>query len=175
MRFHPAVFLIGALGMSGIAQADTPAATVPDTTQKTLTAQYDLTCTAVQDPSDKNLTAAFASLSPDFVAIDAKGKPHKRDEIVAAVRMQLKMFEADDCTTTMDSMTAPDASTVVVVATQHVTGSVQGQDGTKHAVDQTSKSSDTWKLAGGNWSETQSKSLRVLVKVDGKVVDDEGN
>jgi hypothetical protein len=173
VRNHTALLLLSALAMTGVAAAQT-ASTVPDATQKALTAQYNLVCAAIQDPSDKNITAAFAPLSPDFVMIDAKGKQHKRDEIVSVARMQLKMLEADDCTNTFDSMSSSDPSTVVVVDTTHVSGSVTAPDG-KHTVDQTSKSSDTWKLVNGSWMETQSKSLRVLVKVDGKVADDEGN
>jgi hypothetical protein len=173
VRYHPALLLIAAVAVTGVAQAQTASA-VPDSTQKAITAQYDLVCTAVQDPSDKNLDAAFATLSTDFVAVDAKGKQHKRDEIIAAQRMQLKMLEADDCTMTVNSITSSDPSTVVVVATSHVTGAIPGQDG-KHQLDATNKSSDTWKLVNGTWLETQSKDLRILVKVDGKVADDEGN
>lgn len=157
----------------GVAQAQT-SSTVPDATQKTMNGLYQLSCNAIQDPTDKNLNAAFALLAPDYVETDAKGKQHKRDEVIAAGRMQLKMIEADDCTISIDSMAAPDPSTLVIVATQHVTGSVSGQDG-KHQIDGTTKSSDTWKLENGSWLETQSKNLRSLVKVDGNVVDDEGN
>lgn len=159
--------------MTGAAQADTPAA-VPDATQKTITALYQLACTAIQDPSDKNLTASFARLAPDYVAIDPKGKEHKRDEIVAAERMQIKQIEADDCTSSLDTFAAPDANTVTVVSTTHVTGSVQAPDA-KHQIDATAKTADTWKLIDGNWLEVQSKSLRALVKVDGNVVQDTGN
>lgn len=173
MRYQTALLLFSTLAMTGVAQAQTTS-TVPDATQKALTAQYNLVCAAVQDPSDKNLDSAFATLSPDFVALDTKGKQHKRDEIVAAQRMQLKMIEADDCTMTFNSISSPDSSTVVVVNTSHVTGTVPGQDG-KHQIDATNKSSDTWKLVNGTWLETQSKDLRILVKVDGKVADDEGN
>ncbi|HEY9179149.1 MAG TPA: nuclear transport factor 2 family protein [Candidatus Baltobacteraceae bacterium] len=173
MRYATALFLISALATAGVAQAQT-AGTVPAATQKTINGLYQLTCAAVQEPTDKNLNAAFAVLAPDYVETDAKGKQHKRDEVVAAGRMQLKMIEADDCTISVDSMTAPDPSTLVIIATQHVTGSVPGQDG-KHQLDATSKSSDTWKLENGSWLETQSKNLRALVKVDGNVVDDEGN
>lgn len=172
MRFQAALFSIAALAATGVAQADT--APVPDATQKIVTALYQPLCTAVEDPSDKNLDAAFASLAPDFVAVDFKGKQHKRDEIVAAQRMQLKQIEADDCTTTFGSIAQPDASTLVVVNTTHVTGSVQGGDG-KHQVDATNTSSDTWKLVNGSWQEAQSKLVRALIKVDGNVVDDEGN
>lgn len=172
MRYQTALFAIAALAMTGVAQADTTS-TVPDATQKSISGLYALTCTAVQEPTDKNIDAAFATFAPDYVAIDAKGKQHKRDEIVASIRMQLKAIEADDCTNAFDSITAPDASTLVIVDTMHVTGTVKAQDG-KHAIDSTSKSSDTWKLAGGTWQETQSKVLRDLVKVDGNVVEDSG-
>ncbi|HKU66264.1 MAG TPA: nuclear transport factor 2 family protein [Candidatus Baltobacteraceae bacterium] len=173
MRFHPALFLIAALGMTAAAQADTSTA-VPDATQKSITAMYALRCTAVQDPTDKNLDAAFAMLAPDFVAIDPKGKEHKRDEIVATQRMQIKQIEADDCTNSLDTFAAPDANTVTLVNTSHVTGSVQAPDA-KHQIDATVKSADTWKLVNGAWMEEQSKSLRALVKVDGNVVEDTGN
>jgi len=174
VRLKSALFAVAALlAVTPIAKADT-AAPVPDTTQKAITAQYDVACTAIQDPSDKNLSAMFAALAPDYVEIDPKGKEHKRDEIVAAQRMQLKQLEADDCTSSLDSFTAPDANSVTVVNTVHVTGSIQGSDA-KHQLDLTSKSLDTWKLLNGTWMESQSKSLRVLVKVDGNVVQDTGN
>lgn len=173
MRYQTALVFIAALGTTGIAQADT-AAPVPDATQKAITALYQLRCAAAQDPSDKNLNAAFAVLSADFVAIDPKGKEHKRDEIVASERMQMKQLEADDCTNTLDTFAAPDANTVTVTNTAHVTGSVQAPDA-KHQIDVTAKSADTWKLVNGTWMEAQSKSLRALVKVDGNVVQDTGN
>ncbi len=173
MRHTTALFLISALATAGIAQADTTA-TVPDATQKAVTALYQTSCTAAMDPTDKNLDTAFAMLSPDFVSIDPKGKEHKRDEVVATGRMQLKQLEADACNNSFDSMTQPDPNTLVIVATMHLTGNVQEQDG-KHAIDVTNKSSDTWKLVNGGWLESQSKDLHTLVKVDGTVVQDAGN
>lgn len=173
MRSKTALFFIAAaLAATPLAKADTAAA-VPDATQKTITGLYDLGCTAIQDPSDKNLSAAFAIMSPDYVDIDPKGKEHKRDEVVATERMQLKQIEADDCTNSLDAFAAPDANTVTVTNTMHVTGSVQGSDA-KHQIDATTKTLDTWKLVDGNWLEAQSKNLRTLVKVDGNVVQDTG-
>lgn len=175
VRFKSTLFAIAALlAATPLAKADTAAAPVSDTIQKAVTAQYDVACAAIQDPSDKNLSAMFAVMAPDYVEIDPKGKEHKRDEVVAAQRMQLKQIEADDCSSSVDTFAAPDASTVTVVNTMHVTGSIQGSDA-KHQLDFTSKSLDTWKLLNGTWMESQSKSLRVLVKVDGNVVQDTGN
>jgi hypothetical protein len=175
VRFKSALFAIAALlAATPIAKADTAAAPVPDTTQKTISGLYDSLCTAAQDPSDKNLAAMFAIMAPDYVEIDPKGKEHKRDEVVATQRMQMKQIETDDCSSSLDSFTAVDANTVTVVDTAHVTGSIQGSDA-KHQLDVTSKSLDTWKLLNGTWMESQSKSLRVLVKVDGNVVQDTGN
>lgn len=174
MRYHAALFAIAALAATSAAQAQTPAAAVPAATEQQVSALYAPLCTAVQDPSDKHLSALFAELAPAFVDVDTKGKQHPRDEVVAAERMQLKQIEADGCTTTFGSITTPDASTMVVISSTHVTGSVNGQDG-KHQLDALQKSADTWKLSNGAWQQTNSKDLRALVKIDGTVVQDEGH
>ncbi|MEO6834723.1 MAG: hypothetical protein ABI231_02290 [Candidatus Tumulicola sp.] len=156
--------------MGGIARA----ADVDDTTQKTLAAEYALVCTAAFDPSDANLDAAFANLSPDFVNIDPKGKQTTRDEVVGQGKQQMKMLKATACDNKSESISATDASTIVVVNTLHIEGEVQAPDG-KHDLVLTDKAADTWKNVGGKWMETQSKDLRVLVKIDGNVVQDQGS
>lgn len=175
VRFKSALLAVAALlAATPMAQADTTTTPVPDATQKTITGLYDSLCTAAQDPSDKNLAAMFAVMAPDYVEIDPKGKEHKRDEVVAAQRMQMKQIETDDCSTSLDSFSTIDANTLTVVNTAHITGIIQGSDA-MHQLDVTTKSLDTWKLLNGTWMESQSKSLRVLVKVDGNVVQDTGN
>jgi hypothetical protein len=158
--------------LTGFARAaDAPAA--PAATTAALTAIYDKNCTLILDPTDANMNTMFAELSPDYVAYDPKGKETKRDEVVGTMKQQLKTFHGTDCKNTFDSFTAPDANTVVIVGTQHVTGDLQAPDG-KHDLDFTSKSEDTWKLVGGNWMQTQSKASHIVVKVDGSVVQDQG-
>ncbi|MDQ2865336.1 MAG: nuclear transport factor 2 family protein [Candidatus Eremiobacteraeota bacterium] len=150
------------------------AADVPDGAQKTLGDGYKLTCAAALDPSDANLDAAFAILSPGFVNVDIKGKQHTRDEVVAMGKQQLKQLHVTTCDATVDSLAAQDANTLVAVAGLHIEGDIQAPDG-KHQLSVTSKSQDTWKLVDGKWLDTQSKDLRNLVKVDGNVVQDEGS
>lgn len=141
--------------------------------QKTLNDTYQLTCAAVLDPTDPNMDAAFAAMSPDFVNVDLKGKQEKRDDVIGMVKQQLKLFHGTSCNIAIDDLTQPDPNTVVLTSTLKVEGDFQGQDG-KHEVQQTGKSQDTWKLNGGKWMETQSKELKQLVKVDGNVVQDAG-
>lgn len=141
--------------------------------QKTLNDTYQLTCTAVLDPSDKNMDAATASLSPDFVNVDFKGKETKRDELLGVMKQQLKTFHGTSCDIKMESVTQSDPNTIVVVSSLKVAGDIQAPDG-KHEVEQTAKSEDTWTQSGGKWLETKSKDLRALVKVDGNVVQDQG-
>ena len=145
----------------------------PDAVVKTLTAMYQVSCNAFLDPSDKNFDAAAAQLAPEFVDTDFKGKEHKRDEVIAMQKQQLKVMHATTCENTFVSTTSPDANTVLVVTTLHAEGDIQAPDG-KHEFTATSKVQDTWKLVNGNWLETSSKELRNLVKVDGAVVQDEG-
>ncbi len=162
-------FSIAALLCAGAARA----ADVPADTQKALNDIYGLTCAAALDPTDKNFDAATASLSPDFVAIDPKGTQHKRDEVVATGKQQMKMFHATSCNNNFESVTASDASTIVVVNTEKIGGDMQAPDG-KHEFAVTNKAQDTWKLVNGKWLQTQSKDLHILVKVDGNVVQDQG-
>jgi muramoyltetrapeptide carboxypeptidase LdcA involved in peptidoglycan recycling len=173
-----------ALAQTSASPAPSPAATLvpivapsgppaPDAVQKTITALYALNCTAALDPSDANLNAMFAVLSPEFVSTDPVGNKHTRDDVIANAKQQLKTFHGTDCNTSFDSMTATDPNTVVVLATQKITGDIQTPDG-KHDIDFTGKSQDTWKLQGTTWVDTASQDIHVLVKIDGNVVQDTG-
>lgn len=163
-------FALAALCAGGVAFA----ADVSADTQKTLTDAYGLTCSAVLDPTDKNFDAATAVLSPDYVDIDFKGASHKRDEVLSIMKQQLKTFKASSCENKFDSVTQTDPSTIVVVNTSNIAGEIQAPDG-KHDFTALNKAQDTWKLAGGKWLQTQSKAMHVLVKVDGNVVQDQGD
>jgi hypothetical protein len=164
-----AAFAGAILLAAGAAQA----ADVPSDAAAVLAADYKLGCTAALDPSDANLDAAFANMAPDFVNIDVKGKTHARDEVVANQKQVLKQIHTTSCDTTFDSQTLNADGTITIVATGHVEGTIQTPDGTHNLV-ATSKSSDTWKQIDGKWLQTQGKDLRNLVKIDGQVVQDEG-
>lgn len=148
-------------------------ADVPTDVQKTIAAEYQLTCTAVLSGADKDLAAAFAPMAPTFVSIDFKGKKTSRDEVIADAKQQMKVFHGTSCTNTLDSVTQPDPNTVVVVVTQNIGGTIQAPDG-NHDLLSKQKTQDTWKLTNGQWQTVTSKDLRTLVKIDGKVVQDEG-
>ncbi|MFN2529229.1 MAG: hypothetical protein ABR584_11005 [Candidatus Baltobacteraceae bacterium] len=158
--------------LTGVVRApDAPVA--PKATNDAITAIYTKNCTLILDPTDANLSAIFAEMTPDYVAIDPKGKETKRDEVVGMMKQQLKTFHGTDCKNTFESVTSPDANTAVVIDSQHVTGDLQAPDG-KHDLDFNAKSQDTWKLVSGSWMNTQSKALHVVIKVDGSVVQDQG-
>jgi len=171
MHFKTALVFAGAVLM---ATGAVRAADVPDATQKALADIYQLSCTAALDPSDKNMDAAFATLAPDFVNVDTKGKEHKRDEVVAQGKQQMKLYHSTTCDNKFETITASDDKTIVIVNTLHVAGDVQTPDG-KHDFNVTNKAQDTWKLVDGKWLESQSKDLHVLVKLDGNVVQDAGS
>jgi hypothetical protein len=147
---------------------------VPDAAQKTISADYQLFCTATQDPTDANLNAAFATLAPEFVHVDFKGAQVQRDAYIAQGKQQIKQLHITTCANTMDSSTLSDPNTIVVAVTSKIAGQIQAPDG-NHDLDATTGSQDTWKLENGTWLQTQSKDVSALVKIDGKVVQDEGN
>ena len=147
---------------------------VPDAATKTITTDYQLFCTATQDPTDANLNSAFAMLSPDFVHVDFKGKQMQRDAYIAQGKQQIKQLHITSCANTINSSTLSDPNTIVIVATGKIAGQIQAPDG-NHDLDATTSSQDTWKLVNGTWMQTQSKDVSALVKIDGKVVQDEGN
>ena len=147
---------------------------VPDTATKAITADYQLGCTAVQDPTDANLNALDATLAPEFVHVDFKGKQTQREEYIAQGKQQIKQLHITACANTIDSTTLSDPSTVVVAVSSKLSGQIQAPDG-NHDIDATTSSQDTWKLENGTWLQTQSKDVSALVKIDGKVVQDEGN
>ena len=127
-----------------------------------------------QDPTDANLGAAFALLAPDFVHVDFKGKEMQRAEFVAQGKQEIKQLHITSCANTIQSTTLSDASTIVVVVSGKIAGQIQAPDG-NHDIEATTSSQDTWKLVNGTWLQTQSKDVSALVKIDGKVVQDEGN
>jgi Domain of unknown function (DUF4440) len=170
LRNFAGALLCAAFALPIAASADP----IPDAAQKTLTAGYTLVCTASQDPTEANLAAANALLAPDFVHVDFKGKQMQRDEFIARAKQQLKQLHITSCANTVTSTTLSDPSTVVAVVSGKIAGQIQAPDG-NHDIDVSESSSDTWKLVNGTWLQTQSKDVSVLVKIDGKVVQDEGN
>lgn len=162
--------LCAAVAAPLVARADA----VPDAAQKAITADYQLFCTATQDPTDANLSAAFATLTPDFVHVDLKGKQTQRDAFIAQAKQQIKQLHITSCANTIESTTLSDPNTIVVAVTSKIAGQIQAPDG-NHDLDATNGSQDTWKLENGTWQQTQSKDVSALVKIDGKVVQDEGN
>jgi hypothetical protein len=155
---------------SGIVRA----ADVPPDVAKTITTDYALGCTAALDPSDANLDAAFTYYSPDFVDVDTKGKKHTRDETVTIAKQQMKQLHTTACEPAVVSETLNADGTITVVTTVHVAGTVEYPDGSKHDLDVNAKAQDTWKQVGSAWQESQSQALHTVVKVDGNVVQDEG-
>lgn len=166
-----AATLMTALSAGLAGAADAPAA--PAATTAALTALYQVGCNAALDPTDKNLDADAALLAPDYVDIDAKGKETKRDESIAMMKQNLKLYHSTDCKVNVGTVTAPDDKTAVATTTLHVVGDVQAPDG-KHDFDVTAKSEDTWKLINGAWLQVKSRTLHQVVKVDGSVVQEQG-
>lgn len=164
------LLLCAAVAAPLVARADA----VPDAAQKAINADYQLYCTATQDPTDANLNAAFATLAPDFVHVDFKGKQTQRDAYIAQGKQQIKQLHITSCANTIESTTLSDPNTIVVAITSKIAGQIQAPDG-NHDIDATNGSQDTWKLENGAWVQTQSKDLSALIKIDGKVVQDEGN
>jgi len=150
------------------------AAPVPDAVAKTINADYAMICTAVQDPSDANFAALDATLAPEFVHVDFKGKQIDRAEFIAQNKQQIKLLHITTCSQSVDSSTMSDANTIVANVTGKFVGTLQAPDG-NHDIDVTQGTADTWKLEGGTWVQSQSKDTSALVKIDGKVVQDEGN
>lgn len=150
------------------------AAPASDAVVKTITADYATVCTTFQDPSDANFATMGAWLAPEFTHVDFKGKVIDRADYIAQGKQQMKMLHITTCSQTLDSTDMSDPNTVVVNVTGKVAGTLQAPDGT-HQIDVTVGAADTWKLEGGTWMQTMSKDTSALVKIDGKVVQDEGN
>lgn len=161
-----------ATGVVSAADAPAPPAASAATTAA-ITALYQLSCTAALDPTDKNLDAMFAVMSADYVEVDPKGKEMKRDEIVGQTKQQLKLYHSTECKNAIDSVTATDPNSATVNVTSHISGDAQAPDG-KHEFDYTGKSQDSWKLVDGKWSQVKTKTLHIVVKVDGSVVQEQG-
>jgi|SRR5580698_4814926 hypothetical protein len=150
------------------------AAPASDAVAKTLNADYAQVCTTFQDPSDANFAAMGALLAPEFVHVDFKGKQIDRADYIAQGKQQMKMLHITTCSQSVDSTDMSDPNTVVANVTGKVSGTLQAPDG-NHTIDVTAGAADTWKLENGTWVQTQSKDTSALVKIDGKVVQDEGN
>lgn len=164
-----ALVVLTALMATGVARAAAP----PSDAQTAITNAYKVDCAAALDPTDANFAAAAALLASSYVMTDLKGKQHTRDEVIAMNKQELKQLQTASCDNQLGSMDASGPSTIVVVNTVHVTGTIQAPDG-NHAIDATDKAQDTWSLVGGQWLQTQSKELHTVVKIDGNVAQDDG-
>ncbi len=149
------------------------AADAPADVQKAIADLYAQNCALILDPTDANFTANEANLAPDYSETDLKGNTHTRAETIAIEKQQLKTFKGTACDNKLASVTQSDPATVVAVDTVNIAGNIQAPDG-NHDFTALNKSQDTWKLVGGKWLLSASKDLRVLVKVDGNVVQDQG-
>ena len=170
LRSISAALALGVVAVPLAGRADA----VPDAAKQAITADYQQFCTAAQDPTDANLNAMGATLAADFVNVDFKGKEIHRDEYIAQGKQQLKQLHVTSCDNTIDSMTLSDPNTIVVAVTGKIAGQIQAPDG-NHDLEATTGSQDTWKLQNGTWLQSQSKDTSALVKIDGKVVQDEGS
>jgi len=149
------------------------AADIPSDVQKTIANDYQLSCTAALDPTDKNLDAAFGYLSPDYVDTDVTGKTFKRDQVIALSTQFLKQMHSTECVPSVVSETLNGDGSVTVVTQLHIAGNITSTTG-KHDVDASQKAQDTWKQVGGTWMIVQGIELHSTVKMDGKVIQDEG-
>jgi hypothetical protein len=165
-----AIALIGTLALSATAAR---AADVPTDVYKTITGDYQLSCAAVLDPTDAKLTAAFGYLSPDYVDTDIKGKTLTRDQVVAISTQFLKQLHSTACEPSVLTQTLNGDGSVTVVTQLHLAGSIESPNG-KHDVDATQKAQDTWKQVGGTWMVVQGLELHNTVKMDGHMIQDEG-
>jgi hypothetical protein len=85
----------------------------------------------------------------------------------------MKQLHTTACEPSIVSETLNADGTVTVVAAVHVAGSIQAPDG-NHDLDVSAKAQDTWTQTAGTWQLTQTQDLHTLVKMDGNVVQDEG-
>ncbi len=168
-KFAPALIASFVVTTTALRAADVP----PDA-QTAISTAYQVSCTAAFNPTDANLDAAVALLSPDFVDIDVKGKKTARDQVVSLEKQQLKQLHATACDPTTESIVLNADGTITVVESVHVLGTLHAQDGNNHELEITAKTQDTWQQVKGTWMQSQSQEMRNLVKMDGKVVQDEG-
>ncbi len=150
------------------------AAGVPSDAQKAITADYAAGCTAALNPTDANIDAAFAFLSPDYIDIGFKGEKRTRDQVIAVGKQQMKQLHTTTCDPTTVSSVLNADGTITIVEGEHIVGTLQSTDGNHH-LEVTGQSQDTWKQIKGTWMQTQSQETRNLVKMDGNVVQDEGH
>ena len=162
--------LVGALALSISAAR---AADVAPDVQKLIAADYQVSCTAALNPTDKNLHAAFAYLSPDYVDTDLQGKTLKRDQVIALSTQFLKQMHSSLCVPSVVTETLNGDGSVTVVTQLHIAGTITEADA-KHDVDASQKAQDTWKQVGGTWMVVQGIELHSTVKMDGKVIQDDG-
>jgi len=149
------------------------AAEVPADAQKAIAADYQLNCTAAINPTDANLAVAFGLLAPTFVDVDVKGQKHPRDQVVSTAQAQMKQVHTEVCDPTIESQTLNSDGSITAIAAVHVAGTVSTPNG-DHQLDLSTRSQDTWQNVKGTWLETQSQELHTTAKVDGHVVEDEG-
>ena len=142
-------------------------------TQKVLTANYALRCT-VYAPNSANRDVVSSFLSPQFVGINPNGRQFGRDEFLDQGRQELRSVSVTGCYYTFGSFSLPDADTVVVTTTLHLEGTLR-KLGAPHTVVAIEQSQDTWIRTPEAWLLRLSAISRILLKLDGTVVQDIGS
>ncbi len=157
-----------------VAWAASAAAAAADESIKAAIARgYLLRCTALMDPTQTNQDAADALLSPSFEGTDARGLPVARDQYITEFAQVVSRVRATGCYDTLRSVTGSDSNAAVAVNTLHLDGLLRSSAG-DHQVSLSETSQDTWSRTGGDWSISESKTLKLLITIDGKVFRNEG-
>lgn len=172
MTFRSSLLVVGALAVFA---APAIAADVPADAKAAIDAAYKTNCTAALDPTDANLDKMAAILAPEYQSENVKGdKKVDRDTSIAQGKQQLKQIHGTACDVKVEDETLNADGTITATTSFTFSGELQAPDG-KHAIDVTARAKDTWKKVGDAWLESYSKDLKNLVKLDGNVVQDEGD
>ncbi len=131
--------------------------------QSVLEGRYAAMKTAI-DAKDRQALAAF--LTPDFVSVDVSGKSQTAEEMLAQLVKSSRNPNRVSETTLLSVQLKGDVATVS--QRFHMTSTKVTSDGSRHPVELTTLSTDTWVRSGGSWLLRKTVTEELDSSVDGK-------
>lgn len=145
-------------GIAGQARADDASV------RKSLTANY----LKISEAFRKNDIAAIANLmTPDYVAVQPKGKKLSHDEVLTSLSRQRQVLVNVDWQRKIGKLTVKGNEAVATIQSR-MAGIMADPNGKHHNILMMSSSKDTWVKAGAGWKLKSYQFLTGAMALDGK-------
>jgi len=139
-------------------------------TKALLIAGYGHRCAAALHPSAENRATMASSVSPDFIILKPNGRLSDQGDLIDESLATSRGYRVTACTYRLRSFALSDPDTIVLTSELQMQAKLLGAD--DHQVTASQQSQDTWIRSSQVWVLRLIALSRVVVKVDGNVLQD---